>query len=109
MRADLELSALCPYSQPLEVEQDQTLHLRVDVLIGVALEPHDIAHDLLVGLSVVPIRGIARGPEGFAQRPLHRGTAEPLGVEQRAVNVEKNESHDLVRKTPATIVAAPTP
>ncbi len=105
----VELPTLRAFAQSFEIDPDQLLHPRIDVLIGVSFQAHNVSHDLLVGFSVVPVRRIAGRAEDRSQRPPHRCASESVGIEKRAVDVEQNEPHDLVRKTPAMMVTAPTP
>jgi len=61
--------------------------MRESVLIGVTLEAHHVAHDLLVGLSVVAYDGF-RATEITSSARCIEARPIPPEVEQRAVDVE---------------------
>src|SRR5581483_11818308 len=81
----------------------------VDVLVVMTGEPHQLAHDLRIGLPVEAVILRARGAEHFDQRAVNRAAARAVGEQDRAVDVKQNELHVRVSTRPPRMPAAPTP
>ena len=102
------------FVQTLHVPREKLLHAAVDSVVLEAGQPHQLADDLRIRLSVEVVVGGAGRAVDLFQR-THDG-ASPGAVRQqkRPVDVEKNQLHACsvagarVSRTPPTIVAAPT-
>src|SRR6185437_589171 len=95
--------------EPREIEPDEWLHPRADRGVGVPRGAHEITHDLRISLAIVAIVRGSRTAEDVLERCSHGATAGAISPEKRAVNVEENELHERVRRTPAMMVTAPNP
>jgi hypothetical protein len=81
-----------------EIALQHDRHTRIDGGVVEAFQPHRLSHDQLVGLAAVPVGRRPRGPERGDERRLHRGPARPIGLQQRAVNVEEDDLRDVHRR-----------
>jgi len=94
-------------AQVLDVTVEQPLHSRVYMFISVSLELHQLTNDLRVGL---PIEAMVIG----AGRPIHldqgamNGSFARAGSEENgSVDIEEDQLHIRVNKSPLMMLAAP--
>ena len=83
--------------------------VRSQILVGVALEAHQLAHDLRIGLAVEAVIGGPRRAEHVGERALHRSLPCTVREQDRTVDVEQSEFHVRVRRRPPMMQAAPRP
>jgi len=88
---------------------EQSLHLRIDLIVAKSFEAHRFADNLTIGLSVIPVFLIPRRTENRGERALHRYATHSAAAKDRSVYVEEYESHVRVRKSPEIIVPVPIP
>src|SRR5215207_120416 len=95
--------------QVLDVAIEEQRHARVDVLVAVAGHSHQLAHDLRVGLSVEPMVVGSTAAVHLDQRAVDGALAGAIGQQNGSVDVEENELHIRVSKSPPMMQAAPIP
>ena len=84
-------------AQPFDVQIEQCLHAAIDMIVGVADEAHELAHDLRVSLAVEPVIGGSSAAEDLDERAVDSAPAGTVGEQQRAVDVKEDELHDITR------------
>jgi len=116
------LRVLQLFAEAGHITSEQLLHALVDVRVFVADAAHQLADDLWIGLPIEAMIGRSRVAEDLDQRAMDGAAPRAVAQEERTIDVEENEpggarracrrakvgrGHDLVRRSPVMIDAAP--
>src|SRR5690242_11742983 len=78
------------------IDREETLHLRVDVIVAVSDVTHELSHDLRIRLPIETMALGAGGAEDLDERVVNGAPSGAVAPEQRAIDVEQH--HD--RRSP---------
>ena len=93
--------------EQLDVSVEHQRHARVDVIVGVAGQPHQLANYLRIGLTVEAMVGGSTVAEHLDERAMDCTLPRTVGEKDRSVDVEENESHVRVSRSPVMMLAVP--
>src|SRR5262249_23718271 len=79
-----------------------------DMRIRMAFHSHQLANDLRIGLAAKRMVVRTGAAEDFGERAMDRPLPGAVGEQDGSVDVEENELHDRVSKSPVMIEMAPT-
>src|SRR5690348_6367510 len=110
------------FAQANHIAIEKFLHARVDVLVLVPNDTHQLANDLRIGLPIEAVIRWSGLAEDLGERPMNCSSAGAIGPEKSAVDVEEDQTraarngerrvrcrsdHERVRRRPVMIEIAP--